>query len=72
MFGGNAMHGAINVKSTNIDGNNNLNFQVDKNESARSKFLYKSLENTAVGFELVINSDNRFRNHSDLISKKLF
>ena len=43
MFGGNAMHGVINVKSTNIDGNNNLNFQVDKNESVRSKFLYKNL-----------------------------
>ena len=69
MFGGNAMHGVINVKSTNIDGNNNLNFQVDKNESVRSKFLYKNLENTAVGFELV--SDNGFRNHSGFDQQKI-
>ena len=69
MFGGNALHGAINVKSLNIFGDNNLNIQTDKNESLRTKFLFKGFENTAVGFEL--ENDQGFRNQSGFDQQKI-
>ena len=68
MFGGNALHGVINVKSINTVGNSNLNFQVDKNDSIRSKLIYKRIKNTAVGFDFA--KDNGFRNQSGFDQQK--
>ena len=51
-FGGNALHGLINLKSITFEGQNSIGFEIDKNNSLRSKFINRKNNILAFGLEL--------------------
>ena len=68
VFGGNALHGLINLKSITFEGQNSIGFEIDKNNSLRSKFINRKNNILAFGFEL--DSDKGFRKGSGYDQQK--
>ena len=69
MFGGNSLHGLINIKSLEPKDTNDIFFQIDKNESLRSRILLRNSSNTLLGFEL--DRDKGFRNQTGFDQQKM-
>tara|TARA_B100000963_G_scaffold308125_1_gene283481 strand:- start:24 stop:2039 length:2016 start_codon:yes stop_codon:yes gene_type:complete len=68
-FGGNALHGAINIKTLDIDHQNYLRTEVDKEGSFKSSFKYQESKNWILGISL--DSDKGFRDFSGFDQQKL-
>ena len=68
-FGGNALHGAINVHTLDIDDKNYLRTEVDKEGSFKSSFKYQESKNWILGISL--DSDKGFRDFSGFDQQKL-
>ena len=68
-FGGNALHGAINVQTLDIDDKNYLRTEVDKEGSFKSSFKYQESKNWILGISL--DSDKGFRDFSGFDQQKL-
>ena len=68
VFGGNALHGLINLKSITFEGQNSIGFEIDKNNSLRSKFINR--KNNILAFGLELDSDKGFRKGSGYDQQK--
>ena len=68
-FGGNALHGAINIQTLDIDDKNYLRTEVDKEGSFKSSFKYQESKNWILGISL--DSDKGFRDFSGFDQQKL-
>ena len=68
-FGGNALHGAINIQTLDIDDKNYLRTEVDKEGSFKSSFKYQESKNWILGLSL--DSDKGFRDFSGFDQQKL-
>ena len=68
-FGGNALHGAINLQTIDIDEKNYLRTEVDKEGSFKSSFKYQESKNWILGISL--DSDKGFRDFSGFDQQKL-
>lgn len=68
-FGGNALHGAINLQTIDIDDKNYLRTEVDKEGSFKSSFKYQESKNWILGISL--DSDKGFRDDSGFDQQKL-
>ncbi len=68
-FGGNALHGAINFQSLNINENNMLKTEINNEESFKASFQYQESTNWALG--IVLDKDNGFRDASGYGQQKL-
>lgn len=69
MFGGNSLHGLINIKSLEPKDTNDIYLQIDKNESLRSRVLLRNSSNTLLGVEL--DRDKGFRNQTGFDQQKM-
>ncbi len=67
-FGGNALHGLINLKSITFEGQNSIGFEIDKNNSLRSKLINR--KNNILAFGLELDSDKGFRKGSGYDQQK--
>ena len=68
VFGGNALHGLINLKSITFEGQNSIGFEIDKNNSLRSKFINR--KNNVLAFGMELDSDKGFRKGSGYDQQK--
>ena len=68
VFGGNALHGLINLKSITFEGQNSIGFEIDKNNSLRSTFINR--KNNILAFGLELDSDKGFRKGSGYDQQK--
>ena len=68
VFGGNALHGLIKLKSITFEGQNSIGFEIDKNNSLRSKFINR--KNNILAFGLELDSDKGFRKGSGYDQQK--
>ena len=68
VFGGSALHGLINLKSITFEGKNSVGFEIDKNNSLRSKFINR--KNNILAFGLELDSDKGFRKGSGYDQQK--
>ena len=68
VFGGNALHGLINLKSIKLEGQNSIRFEIDKNNSLRSKLINR--KNNIFAFGLELDSDKGFRKGSGYDQQK--
>ena len=68
VFGGNALHGLINLKSITFEGQNSIGFEIDKNNSLRSKLINR--KNNILAFGLELDSDKGFRKGSGYDQQK--
>ena len=68
-FGGNALHGAINFKTLNIDEKNYLKTEVNNDESFKSSFQYQEDSSWTLGLSL--NKDKGFREATGFDQQKL-
>ena len=68
-FGGNALHGAINFQSLEIDANNYLKTEVNDDESFKASFQYQEATNWSLG--IALDRDQGFRDSSGFDQQKL-
>ena len=68
VFGGNALHGLINLKSITFEGQNSIGFEIDKSNSLRSTFINR--KNNILAFGLELDSDKGFRKGSGYDQQK--
>jgi len=68
-FGGNALHGAINFQSLEIDANNYLKTEVNDDESFKASFQYQEATNWSLG--VALDRDQGFRDFSGFDQQKL-
>ena len=68
-FGGNALHGAINFQSLEIDADNYLKTEVNDDESFKASFQYQEATNWSLG--IALDRDQGFRDSSGFDQQKL-
>ena len=68
-FGGNALHGAINFQSLEIDADNYLKTEVNDDESFKASFQYQEATDWSLGISL--DRDQGFRDSSGFDQQKL-
>ena len=68
-FGGNALHGAINFQSLEIDADNYLQTEVNDDESFKASFQYQEATNWSLG--IALDRDQGFRDASGFDQQKL-
>ena len=68
-FGGNALHGAINFQSLEIDADNYLKTEVNDDESFKASFQYQEATNWSLG--VALDRDKGFRDSSGFDQQKL-
>ena len=69
MFGGNALHGVINIKTLKTEGDNKFILETDKNESLRSTIFLRMFSNKIIALDL--DRDKGFRDQSGFDQQKL-
>ena len=67
-FGGNALHGAINIETLRVDGTNYLKTEINNEESFKSTFAYQESKNWTLGISL--GSNKGFRDDSGYDEQK--
>ena len=68
-FGGNALHGAINFQSLEIDADNYLQTEVNDDESFKASFQYQEATHWSLG--IALDRDQGFRDLSGFDQQKL-
>ena len=69
VFGGNALHGVINIKTLKMEGESKFNLETDKNESLRSTIFLRMFSNKIIALDL--DKDKGFRDQSGFDQQKL-
>ena len=67
-FGGNALHGAINIETLRVDGTNYLKTEINNEESFKSTFAYQESKNWTLGISM--GSNKGFRDDSGYDEQK--